>query len=86
MRSPFHPVLGGNVGVRRGGNEPVRPIASNLMLGTDHVDTIDQCHQRCVAPGVSRIQRPDFSPPGRSDLMLARDRNLHLHDRAAPRR
>ena len=84
MRSPFHSALGGNVGVRRGGNEPVRPIASSLKLGTDHVDTIDQSHQRCVALGVSRIERPDFSPLRRSDLTLARDRNLRLHDRAAP--
>ena len=84
MRSPFHSALGGNVGVRRGGNEPVRLIASSLKLGTDHVDTIDQSHQRCVALGVSRIERPDFSPLRRSDLTLARERNLRLHDRAAP--
>ena len=84
MRGPFHSAFGGSVGVRRGGEEPVRPIASGLNLGTDHVDTIDQSHERCVALGVSRIERPDHSPLGRSDLTVARDRNLRLHDHAAP--
>ena len=84
MRGPFHSAFGGNVGARRRGDEPVRPIASGLKLGPDHVDTIDQSHERCVALGVSRIERPDFAPLGRSDLTLARDRNLRLYDRAAP--
>jgi len=84
MRGPFHSAFGGGVGVRRGGEEPVRPIASGLNLGTDHVETIDQSHERCVALGVSRIERPDHSPLGRSDLAVARDRNLRLHDHAAP--
>ncbi len=61
-----------------------RPIAAGLNLGHDHVDTIDQSHERCVALGVSRIERPDFSLIGRSDLNLARDRNLRLHEHAAP--
>ena len=84
MRGPFHSAFGGGVGVRRGGDEPVRPIASGLKLGPDHVDAIDQSHERCVALGVSRIERPDHSPLGRSDLTLVRDRNLRLHDHAAP--
>ena len=86
MRGPLHSAFnsGGSVGVRRGGDEPVRPIASGLKLGTEHVETIDQSHERCVALGVSRIERPDYSPLGRSDLTVARDRNLRLHDHAAP--
>ncbi len=84
MRGPFHSAFGGGVGVRRGGDEPVRPIASGLKLGPDHVDTIDQSHERCVALGVSRIERPDHNPLGRSDLTVVRDRNLRLHDHAAP--
>ena len=84
MRGPFHSAFGGNVGIRRGADERVRPIASGLKLGPEHVDTIDQSHERCVALGVSRIERPDFAPLGRSDLALARERNLRLHDHAAP--
>ncbi len=84
MRGPFHSAFVGGVGVRRGGDEPVRPIASGLKLGPDHVDTIDQSHERCAALGVSRIERPDHNPLGRSDLAVVRDRNLRLHDHAAP--
>ena len=84
MRGPFHSAFGGGVGTRRGGDEPVRPIASGLKLDPDHVDTIDQSHERCAALGVSRIERPDYSPLGRSDLVVARERNLRLHDHAAP--
>ena len=83
MRGPFHSTFG-QIGVRRGGDEPVRPIASGLKLGPEHVDAIDQSHERCAALGVSRIERPDHSPMGRSDLALARERNLRLHDHAAP--
>jgi len=84
MRGPFHSAFGGGVGTRRGGDEPVRPIASGLKLDPGHVDTIDQSHERCAALGVSRIERPDYSPLGRSDLVVARERNLRLHDHAAP--
>ncbi len=83
MRGPFHPTYG-SVGSRRGSPEPVRPIAAGLKLGTAHLDTIDQSHQRCAALGVSRIERPDHSPLGRSDLAVVRERNLRLHDHAAP--
>ena len=83
MRSPFPPAFGSSTG-RRGADEAVRPIASGLNLAAEHVDTIDQSHERCVALGVSRIERPDHHPLGRSDLAVARDRNLRLHDHAAP--
>ena len=87
MRGPFHSAYrpsSGTAGARRASDEPVRPIASGLKLAPDHVDAIDQSHERCAALGVSRIERPDHSPLGRSDLALARERNLRLHDHAAP--
>ena len=83
MRGPLHPIYG-STGVRRGGDEPLRPIAAGLNLGPAHVEKIDQSHERCVALGVSRIERPDHSPLGRSDLAVVRERNLRLHDHAAP--
>ena len=83
MRGPFHSVYG-STGIRRGGDEPVRPIAAGLNLGSAHVEKIDQSHERCAALGVSRIERPDHSPMGRSDLAVVRERNLRLHDHAAP--
>jgi len=64
--------------------EPARPIASGLKLGPDHVGRIEQSHERCVALGVSRIERPDFTPLGRTDLQVVRERNRRLHDHAAP--
>jgi transcriptional regulator of acetoin/glycerol metabolism len=45
---------------------------------------IVQSHQRCAALGLSRIERPDFSPLGRPDLSLVRERNRRLHGHAAP--
>jgi len=64
--------------------EPPRPLAAGLKLSEDHLDAIEQSHERCVALGVSRIERPDHSPLGRPDLAVARERNLRLHDQAAP--
>jgi transcriptional regulator of acetoin/glycerol metabolism len=61
-----------------------RPIASALPLGEAHVERIDESHERCQAFGLSRIERPDFSPMGRSDLSVVRDRNQRLYAHAAP--
>ena len=83
MRLPHHPAPGG-VGVRRGGGDVPRPIASGLRLSDEHIVKIDESHERCAALGVSRIERPDLSPLGRSDLTVLRDRNLRLYDHAAP--
>ena len=82
MRSPprFAP---GPITKSRGREEPVRPIAAGLKLDEAHVDSIEQSHQRCVALGVSRIELPDLTPLGHSDLAVARERNLPLHDHAA---
>ncbi len=68
----------------RRAEELARPIASSLALPTHHVDLIEQSHERCAALGLSRIERPDFSPLGRTDLTVARERNLRLHSHAAP--
>ena len=64
--------------------ERARPIASALALPESHLALIEESHERCQAFGLSRIQRPDFTPLGRSDLTLARERNLRLHSHAAP--
>ncbi|MFO1328445.1 MAG: hypothetical protein U1F56_13885 [Rubrivivax sp.] len=45
---------------------------------------IDQSHQRCVALGVSRIERPDLSTLGRPDPQRRAQRNQRLYDHAAP--
>ena len=82
MRMPTSP--GAPAATRRQADEPPRPIAGGLKLPEQHVELIDQSHLRCVALGVSRIERPDLSPVGRPDLNVARDRNLRLYDHAAP--
>lgn len=69
---------------RRPGDDLGRPIASALPLPRAHVQTIDQSHERCAALGLSRIEAPDLSQVGRSDLTVARDRNLRLTTHAAP--
>ncbi len=69
---------------RRAGDASYRPIAAGLQLGTAHVHAIVQSHERCVALGVSRIERPDFTPLGRADLGVAFQRNRRLHEQAAP--
>ena len=51
---------------------------------TPHLESIEQSHLRCAALGLSRIDAPDFSPLGRSDLNVARERNLRLYSHAAP--
>ena len=68
----------------RRAEERARPIASSLTLPEAHVGLIEQSHERCMALGLSRIERPDFAPLGRSDLSVAKDRNQRLHSHAAP--
>jgi transcriptional regulator of acetoin/glycerol metabolism len=83
MASSIHAVSRG-IGLGRGAKEPVRPIAASLNLPSHHAEVIDQSHDRCAALGVSRIERPDMSSLGRSDLTVVRDRNQRLHLHAAP--
>ncbi|MGD9833593.1 MAG: sigma-54-dependent Fis family transcriptional regulator [Piscinibacter sp.] len=49
-----------------------------------HVDLIQQSHERCAALGLTRIERPDYSPLMRSDLNVAKERNQRLFAHAAP--
>jgi transcriptional regulator of acetoin/glycerol metabolism len=49
-----------------------------------HAGSILNSHERCVARGLSRVDRPDHTALIRSDLALARERNLRLHLHAAP--
>ena len=70
--------------LRRATADPYRPIASSLQLPSAHIDTIDQSHERCAALGLSRIERPDYAPLGRSDMIVVRDRNQRLYTHAAP--
>ncbi|MFM2053174.1 MAG: hypothetical protein RL456_1211, partial [Pseudomonadota bacterium] len=83
MAGPFTPASAG-LRLRAGQVDPRRPIASALPLDHEHVNKIDQSHERCAALGLSRIERLDFSPLGRSDLGVVRERNQRLYAHAAP--
>jgi sigma-54 dependent transcriptional regulator, acetoin dehydrogenase operon transcriptional activator AcoR len=69
---------------RRNSDDPYRPIAAALQLPPNHVNTIDQSHERCATLGLSRFETPDLTPLGRADMTVARDRNQRLHAHAAP--
>ncbi|HSN33670.1 MAG TPA: GAF domain-containing protein, partial [Ideonella sp.] len=61
-----------------------RPLAAALPVDGAHVDAIEQSHQRCASIGLSRLQSPDYSPQGRADLAITRERNRRLHSHALP--
>ena len=71
-------------GQRRGPESANRSIARSGPFGPSHAEAIEHSHLRCAALGLSRIERPDFSPLGRTDLTVARERNLRLYSHAAP--
>jgi transcriptional regulator of acetoin/glycerol metabolism len=83
MAGPYTPASAG-LRVRAAQGDARRPIASALPLDHQHVSKIDNSHERCAALGLSRIERLDFSPLGRSDLVVARERNQRLYAHAAP--
>jgi transcriptional regulator of acetoin/glycerol metabolism len=83
MAGPYTPASAG-LRLRAAQGDVRRPIASALPLDHNHVSKIDNSHERCAALGLSRIERLDFSPLGRSDLAVARDRNQRLYAHAAP--
>jgi transcriptional regulator of acetoin/glycerol metabolism len=83
MAGPYTPASAG-LRVRATQGDARRPIASALPLDHTHVSKIDNSHERCAALGLSRIERLDFSPLGRSDLVVARERNQRLYAHAAP--
>jgi sigma-54 dependent transcriptional regulator, acetoin dehydrogenase operon transcriptional activator AcoR len=66
----------------RGWNSPDTAAAPSRKPG--HVDLIQQSHERCAALGLTRIERPDYSPLMRSDLNVAKERNQRLFAHAAP--
>ncbi|MDH5539760.1 MAG: sigma-54-dependent Fis family transcriptional regulator, partial [Rhizobacter sp.] len=66
-----------------GSNSSYRsPMPVTLQPG--HQALIEQSHLRCAALGLSRIERPDYTPMVRSDLTVARERNRRLFTHAAP--
>jgi len=60
------------------------PTAAPVERQAARAETIEQSHLRCAALGLTRIERPDFEPMMRSDLSVARERNLRLSTHAAP--
>ena len=60
------------------------PAALPALADSVHAMSILNSHERCAALGLSRIDRPDHTPVIRSDLAVARERNLRLHVHAAP--
>jgi transcriptional regulator of acetoin/glycerol metabolism len=69
---------------RRREDAAERPIASALPLDGEHVLSINESHERCAALGLSRIGQPDYSPIGRADFTITRERNRRLFTHAAP--
>jgi len=59
------------------------PAAQAGEVGA-RAERIEQSHLRCEALGLSRIERPDFEPLLRGDLVVARERNQRLFTHAAP--
>ncbi|WP_240635997.1 sigma-54-dependent Fis family transcriptional regulator [Caldimonas tepidiphila] len=50
----------------------------------DHLQLIEQSHQRCAALGLSRIERPDHAPLLRGEMLTVRDSNQRLFTHALP--
>ena len=76
-------------------DRPIRPRAMRTpLLGheaglhavppSSQFKLIEHSHQRCAALGLSRIERPDYSPLMRSDIAVAVERNQRLFTHAAP--
>jgi len=70
---------------RRQAEPASRSLAARVAgVSPAHASAIEHSHERCVAMGISRIERPDHALLGRSDLTIARERNMRLHSHAAP--
>ena len=67
-----------STGRRRREEAAQRPIASALPLDGEHVLSINESHERCAALGLSRIGAPDYTPLGRADFTITRERNRRL--------
>ena len=62
----------------------ITPAALPVTQQPARTEKIEQWHQRCSALGLTRIERPDFEPLLRTDLIVARERNQRLFTHAAP--
>ncbi len=82
--SAFFPPSAAGPRNRRLAETVVRHPSWPAGAGPTHALAIEHSHERCQALGLSRIERPDYSPLGRSDLTVARDRNMRLYSHAAP--
>jgi sigma-54 dependent transcriptional regulator, acetoin dehydrogenase operon transcriptional activator AcoR len=82
--SGYYPPAGS--GRQRRGLEPAPRATATRGSSRNpaHESAIEHSHERCAALGLSRIERPDHSPLGRSDLTVAKERNLRLYSHAAP--
>ena len=60
------------------------PVAQTGDDVPARAERIERSHLRCTALGLSRIERADFEPMVRGDLVVARERNQRLFTRAAP--
>jgi transcriptional regulator of acetoin/glycerol metabolism len=60
------------------------PIVQAAEALPARAERIEQSHLRCAALGLTRVERPDFEPMVRGDLVLARERNQRLFTHAAP--
>jgi sigma-54 dependent transcriptional regulator, acetoin dehydrogenase operon transcriptional activator AcoR len=58
--------------------------AAPSPAASSRAQLIRRSHERCAAFGLTRIERPDFSPLLRADLAVARERNQRLYQHAAP--
>jgi len=83
MSGPYTPQAGNR---SRRPQDPGSSLAVSRLAEAypAHATAIEQSHERCQVLGLSRIERPDHSVIGRSDLTVARERNLRLHSHAAP--
>ena len=80
----FLPHLPGDPRSRRTPESGGRALSRPGPNAQAHANAIEQSHERCLALGLTRIERLDHSPLGRTDLTVARDRNLRLYSHAAP--
>ena len=80
----YLPHLPADPRIRRTPDTSSRQLTRPGTGGAAHANAIEQSHERCVALGLTRIERPDHSPLSRTDLTVARDRNLRLYSHAAP--
>ena len=83
--SGFFPPSAPGGRARRQAEPASRSLAARVAgVSPAHATAIEHSHERCMVMGISRIERPDHALLGRSDLTIARERNLRLHSHAAP--